>query len=362
MVTSAQTKHIPALDGLRGLAILMVICYHYFPSRSLFTIGWTGVDLFFVLSGYLITRKLLSTRGNSEYFRKFYRNRILRIFPLYYAVLIIFFLAIHFLAKTENLEALSYYTSHWLSFFIFLENWSFSLFGFPHDAYLTHFWSLAIEEQFYLVWPFIIYFISSGRTRLILWFCTVIAVVIIRLLIYFYFKESHYVINYVNTFCRMDSLVIGAILSQIQESDFKIPQAWTNRISVIISVPLVASIIKLGNSWFSNPFMETIGYSCVAICFACLIHTASQNGSIVAAICKMRFLRFCGKISYGLYVFHWPVLLILSKKITNWGTIYFPGEIFAIQIISLLLSIIISFVLSMISFRYFESYFLALKK
>ena len=160
----------------------------------------------------------------------------------------------------------------------------------------------------------------------------------------------------------MDSLVIGAILSQIQESDFKIPQAWTNRISVIISVPLVASIIKLGNSWFSNPFMETIGYSCVAICFACLIHTASQNGSIVAAICKMRFLRFCGKISYGLYVFHWPVLLILSKKITNWGTIYFPGEIFAIQIISLLLSIIISFVLSMISFRYFESYFLALKK
>ena len=139
MVTSAQTKHIPALDGLRGLAILMVICYHYFPSRSLFTIGWTGVDLFFVLSGYLITRKLLSTRGNSEYFRKFYRNRILRIFPLYYAVLIIFFLAIHFLAKTENLEALSYYTSHWLSFFIFLENWSFSLFGFPHDAYLTHF-------------------------------------------------------------------------------------------------------------------------------------------------------------------------------------------------------------------------------
>jgi peptidoglycan/LPS O-acetylase OafA/YrhL len=362
MVTYTQTKHIPALDGLRGLAILMVICYHYFPSWRLFAIGWTGVDLFFVLSGYLITRKLLSTRGDSDYFRKFYRNRVLRIFPLYYAVLIIFFLAIHFLAKKENLEALSYYTSHWLSFFVFLENWSFSLFGFPQDAYLTHFWSLAIEEQFYLVWPLIIYFISSGRMRLILWSCTVIAVIIIRLLIYLHFKESHYVFNYANTFCRMDSLIIGAVLSQIHASDFKIPQTWTNPISVIISVPLVASIIILGNSWFHNPLMETIGYSCIAICFACLIHVTFQKKNFIAGICKMRFLRFCGKISYGLYVFHWPVLLILGKKITNWGAFYFPGDIFAIQIISLSLSIIISFVLSIISFRYFESYFLALKK
>jgi len=160
----------------------------------------------------------------------------------------------------------------------------------------------------------------------------------------------------------MDSLIIGALLSQIHVSNLRIPQKWIYFISVVISVPLVMSIVVFGNSWFDKPLMETIGYSCIALCFACLIHVTLQERNFIAGICNTRFLRFCGKISFGLYVFHWPVLLIFGGKITNWGSFLFPGHLFVTQIVSIVLSIILSFVMSVISFRYFESYFLALKK
>ena len=121
--TDSEKKHIPQLDGLRGIAILFVISYHYFGFMKVFGLGWSGVDLFFVLSGYLITSRLLDSRNTSSYFWRFYKNRILRIFPLYYLVLITFLVAILTLPKNQHLVTLSYYTQHWAGFFFFFQNW-----------------------------------------------------------------------------------------------------------------------------------------------------------------------------------------------------------------------------------------------
>src|SRR3974377_1228989 len=107
--TAATTlKHFPELDGLRGMAILFVISYHYLGYTRFFKWGWTGVDLFFVLSGFLITGKLIQSIGEKDYFLNFYRNRVLRIFPVYYLAIILFYLSIQFLSSQDSLVTLGY--------------------------------------------------------------------------------------------------------------------------------------------------------------------------------------------------------------------------------------------------------------
>jgi peptidoglycan/LPS O-acetylase OafA/YrhL len=363
MAKTDQEKHIPALDGLRGVAILLVISFHYFPNYPLFTLGWSGVDLFFVLSGYLITGRLLSTLEDGDYFKKFYRSRVLRIFPLYYAVMLIFFAAIYLLAKTANMGVLSFYTMHWKSFFLFTENWTFIKFGLPHDAYLVHFWSLAIEEQFYLVWPTIVLLIGSGRSRLITWIFVMFCAICLRIFIYVHNPNiDNYTLCYYNTFCRFDSLIIGAILSQLHFDKYRIANRLSYILLLAFSIVILTGIFYTGNAKLSNAFMATSGYSCLAVFYACVLHIAVKGKSIVVRLLNSTLLRFCGKISYGLYIFHWPAMLILGTRMANWGLIRFPENKLLVGISSGIISLLITFAISYISFRYFESYFLKFKK
>ena len=174
-------KHILALDGLRGMAILGVILFHaaveYAPSTlsgkalgAVFNVGWGGVDLFFVLSGFLITGILLETRGTAGFFRNFYARRTLRIFPLYYGVLFVIFVVLpHYRPfDTPGLQTIAR-NQGW--FWTYLTNFGFivhgSVFGNSDWLLLNHFWSLAVEEQFYLVWPLLVYLLSGRSLRVI---------------------------------------------------------------------------------------------------------------------------------------------------------------------------------------------------
>ncbi len=166
--------HVPVLDGLRGLAILLVLLHHfanvYAPSawtrnawHRVVGSGWCGVDLFFVLSGFLITGILHDARRGPGYFRNFYMRRVLRIFPLYYGVLAALFLAYPLLAGSHQRFAALAEHQPWL--WLYAQNFKVILSGDWVPCGMNHFWSLAVEEQFYLFWPFVV-FACRRRTLL----------------------------------------------------------------------------------------------------------------------------------------------------------------------------------------------------
>src|SRR5580658_7786517 len=161
------TRRIPQLDGLRGVAIAMVLAYHYAdsvindgprfmkPLLRATCLGWSGVDLFFVLSGFLIGGILLDARESSNYFRVFYRRRAFRILPLYFAFLALVFLPVHFQSDIPWRACIFFYQNFWMALHNRLGEYT-----------LNPTWSLAVEEQFYLTLPVLIYFV---RPRRLIW-------------------------------------------------------------------------------------------------------------------------------------------------------------------------------------------------
>jgi peptidoglycan/LPS O-acetylase OafA/YrhL len=355
--------HILPLDGLRGMAILLVVSAHYFGFIPFFAFGWSGVDLFFVISGYLITGRLLDSLGKPGYFSNFYRNRILRIFPLYYSTLLVFFIGVHFFIKPATVPLIGFYLLHWKSFFLFTENWVFIRFGMPNASYLLHFWSLAVEEQFYLVWPALIFLLSDSKARLKLFASIIIIVLSARCLLSGLIPPRlNPPFYYFNTFLRMDSFVIGALLRQLHVSKIRIPERLINAL-------LLSALFLIGLSPFvfrdmdtTNPFFATIGYTLTALLFACLLHKSIQfPHSRMARFFTAPVLRSFGKISYGLYVLHFPVLLVFQQRCYDWATVHFGGDPLLLRILSVILCFFISCFISILSYRYFESRFLRLK-
>src|SRR4030095_1290908 len=145
---AVRRQHYPALDGLRGIAILLVVIYHNFGFINYSSFGWLGGDLFFVLSGFLITDILINTVGKPGYLQNFYIRRVLRIFPLYYLCLIIFLLV---LPRFAILPDSDYYVRNQAWLWTYLQNWLYIFRGNDNTVSLHHLWSLAVEEQFYLV-------------------------------------------------------------------------------------------------------------------------------------------------------------------------------------------------------------------
>jgi peptidoglycan/LPS O-acetylase OafA/YrhL len=356
-------RYIPAMDGLRGIAILMVIAFHYFSFVPFFSLGWAGVDLFFVLSGYLITGRLLATMDRFDYFTRFYRNRVLRIFPLYFTILISFYIVIRFAAKPSTQPLLAWYYSHWKSYFLFTINWTFIRYGLPKGAWLTHFWSLSVEEQFYLVWPFFIFCLRRTKHRLRIFAALFLAVLTARCICYHYDPEpDNRFFYYYNTFFRLDSLLIGALLCQLHVQKMPLP-------SRLVSGLFVGSMAVLVTRWALSPpdpwdpFFETIGYSIIAILGACLIHfSVKAPQKITARIFSNKVLRFVGKISYGLYLIHFLILQIFFSRFHDWYASRLPGPGLTPSIFASLLCLLITLILACLSFYFFESPFLQLKK
>ena len=181
---TAKRPHYPALDGLRGLAILLVVFYHNFDFINYSVFGWIGVDLFFVLSGYLITTILVSTVNSPNYLRNFFLKRVLRIFPLYYLCLFIFLIIFPLVGLYQ--QEMKFYIDHQWWFWFYLQNWLLS-FRFPTVGnFLNHFWSLGVEEQFYLVWPFIILWLRKPKKLLIFILFILLLLLIARSVIWMY--------------------------------------------------------------------------------------------------------------------------------------------------------------------------------
>ena len=206
-------QHIKALDGVRGIAILLVILFHY----GYLGCGWIGVQLFFVLSGYLITSILVKDRGQplKDYLKRFYWRRSLRIFPLYYLYLFVILVAFVVLKIPPA------FRDQWPFLFTYTYNVRHILPNYDGSELLIHLWSLSVEEQFYLIWPLLVYMVATRRFRSLL-VAIVVGIPLVRLvtsvLLIGAGKDPLYMgtVLYTITPFQIDAFAIGAIVATVK--------------------------------------------------------------------------------------------------------------------------------------------------
>ncbi|MCU1243008.1 MAG: putative acyltransferase [Candidatus Acidoferrum typicum] len=324
---------IPVLDGLRGIAILFVMVYHFWlygvalgPTlwERVYShaagVGWVGVDLFFVLSGFLITGILYDSRSDPHYYRVFYARRTVRIFPLYYAFLTLFCgivpMALGLLHHPE-LVPIHDSTTAKLFAWSYTVNWYEGFKGFSVvSASLRHFWSLSVEEQFYLAWPFLVLTLTRRRLMALCGFLMVLAFLVRIICLRLHLPDA----AYTWTLCRMDSLAIGAIVALAARNprDWQVVVNWAGRLTLpalSLIVPLMA-LQDLGTQFVSEQFvLSSLNYSLFGIFFGGCLVTAmcACEKSLTQRFVSWPFLRFFGKYSYCLYICHLPLIVIAAK-------------------------------------------------
>jgi len=351
-------SYYPALDGLRGIAILLVVFYHNFGFINYFFFGWLGVDLFFVLSGFLITDILLNTVGQPGFLRNFYVRRVLRIFPLYYLSLILFLLLLPLLTPSLNLD---YYIKHQAWLWTYLQNWLYIFKPPPENTEaLNHLWSLAVEEQFYLLWPLVILLLRNPKHILYLLVVLLIGVVTLRFVFWTYKLED---LAYYNlyTFSRIDGICIGSMLAVLRRIN---PKSINRYFTIIVLALAVLNFVFYffnRENRFSYPYLAIAGYTTFAIIFGLLVNEGvERDNPLVNRLFSIPLLKFFGMISYSLYVFHWPLYLLTSRPLENWFLKNQPG--FNAPIAASITATAMAVLLAWLSFRFFESRFLVLKK
>ena len=368
--TGYKNEYVPALDGLRGLAILLVIGSHFFFKFGIFKLGWIGVDLFFVLSGYLIASKFIRQPISSNLVKVFYRNRILRILPLYFAF-ILFFLSIWYILPVEKkfLLYIPAIKQFWLHHFFLMQNWMYVFGTSEAQMYnpLMHLWSIAIEEQFYIFFPLIIICISKLKHKIPVIIGAIVLVTILRSLSFYQHELLDNKLRYYcNTFYRLDTFLAGILLAFLLR-DFR-NNKWLNSIFQTLFIACLAGyifIVVYNNNFLSdNPLIITIGYTVIALMFMSLLYfVVMQRSNFVNKIFTNRFLVFSGKISYGLYIFHFPIDFFNNSLLHSWFKFLLAwGDEKTISLCFTFFLLGILYLVSYISYTYFERYFLNMKK
>jgi peptidoglycan/LPS O-acetylase OafA/YrhL len=322
---STRERFYPALDGLRAFAIGGVMLLHYLAAaptlptifgralHEMAAVGMYGVDLFFVLSGFLITGILFDSRDSPSYFRTFYIRRVLRIFPLYYVALVAVGIVLPVIVpETFGWAPGSKMSLGW--FWTYLANWPLAMHGWQASPRtLGHFWTLAIEEQFYLVWPAVVWL--TGRRRLFV-VCVAMLVVASGLRAVLTYVWRPLSLIEVATFTRMDGLLLGAIVAVWWSGPRTVARWrgwpwWTLAVSLSALVPL--AVWRGGLALGDNAVLIVGLPLIVAFCAALLALTLlSERESRLVRGLSSRPLRFVGKRSYALYVLHYPILAGLN--------------------------------------------------
>jgi len=365
----------PSLDGVRGLAILGVLVFHFTmfahsdaaPVEAALRVagaGWIGVDLFFVLSGFLITGILLDTRRDRHFFRNFYARRALRIFPLYYAVLAVAMGAIALLpqGRTPELDALAH-RQLWL--WTFTTNWGDAANGawvFNADGlWLNHFWSLAVEEQFYLGWPLLVF--AFDRRRLALFAAGLVAAAI-AVRVALTADGTPPLIVYSLTPCRIGTLAMGGIAAIALRDPVvgrwcRAALPWALAIALLL---LGAAVVHGHGLYWLDPWVHVLALTPLAVLGAVgVAFVALRPDSRAARLLQSRWLRVLGRYSYATYVFHyllWPVLERTAPASRLGSTLGSPALGIAAH---LALGVALSLAAAFVSYHAFERHFLRWK-
>jgi peptidoglycan/LPS O-acetylase OafA/YrhL len=364
---------MPVLDGVRGLAILLVMMVHLRVMNSttivdkLFSygsgMGWIGVDLFFVLSGFLITGILYDAKGSPHYFRNFYARRTLRIFPLYYVVVCLALIA------APNIEPLEPYLTgprplenawtHWF----YLSNFAIAAEQQFGSGVLIVAWSLAIEEQFYLLWAPVVRYLSLATLQRL---CIELMAIALLLRIGMVWYDVYPAALYVLPFTRMDALAFGSLIALLGRKEGGL--ARLKRPATIAAA--CASLVVLGATvWDRDPSWggeatQTIGYTALAVFFGSFLVIALEAAprQVIRRALLHPFLRAMGTYSYALYLLHLPVRGLIRDHL--FGPEAFPtvlGSQLPGQLIFYLVAAVPCIALAWVSWHVFEKHFLKMK-
>lgn len=360
-------QHLPSLDGLRALAVLLVVPHnlrlelapHNAASHLLDSVldrGWIGVDLFFVLSGFLITRILLQSRLSSNYYSGFFMRRGLRIWPLYFLTLLIV------LAILPGIGGLPPHDSQYdLYFWLFLSNLFQPLP--PGGPDLPHFWSLALEEQFYLAWPFVVRLLPAKRLLQLCWWIAAICLGIRWAMLT---NNASPEVVYMRTWCRIDAMAIGAAVAAWLAWTEGHHQITRHTRSMWLMPMLCIGVGGLLTGGFRQFDFSTqsVGYTLLDVGFAGLV-LCLYAADMGLASSHMRWLRGIkirriGRYSYGMYVLHIPVgSFIMTPVARHFGWLSHASAL--VQYSYVLVGLSLSYLAATLSYHGIEKHALKLK-
>ena len=374
-MASRPGERIETLDGIRGIAILLVFAVHIQSmglapqtgtlsrwAAKAMSCGWSGVDLFFVLSGFLITGILLDTKNTGNRFRSFYSRRTLRIFPLYYLIVL----------SSIAVSGCSHIFFHhdlsgpgwpgWAWYLLYVQNWYLPV-GQLHDMiFLGPLWSLAIEEQFYLIWPLCVWRLST-RDLVKLCIAGILLAAGFRYALTYRASTTLAYVAYMNTFARMDGLLAGALCAIVVRS--RMPIAQLRFLIVGLAAPCLSGIAMLlytGHIAWNDREVLVLGHLALSIAFGCLVLAAyieNRGGNLFDWALRARPLVVLGKYSYGIYVYQGLALAVLLHvcQHSSWW-----GRSSGLDLLAALCWMIATLLLAFVSFHAFEAKFMQLRE
>ena len=369
----------PALDGLRALAFLMVFGQHYLSLAW----GWTGVNVFFVLSGFLITGILFDSRDDPHRARNFYVRRALRIFPLYYglfAVLLLLTPAMHW-RWSRGWLLWPLYLGNFLRFLSPLAAIPHTALEYAADGHLTsqtfprselflgHLWSLCVEEQFYLLWPWVVFWLRDRRRLLLLCGAAVVTGPLFRL-----WLQAHapaWMVRgellYRFTPAQLDALLLGGLIALLWRGSQRVLLVRVAPFAAAAGTALFAAyLIFVAHGWVMYPetyprWSFTGGLLFIDLYAAALIVCALRPGSWTYRLLHVRPLRWVGRLTYGAYVFHDLLHGFFVHLVVHSGVPLLAEDGYARRYATAALAFGGTLLLAWLSFRYLESPFLDLK-
>jgi peptidoglycan/LPS O-acetylase OafA/YrhL len=373
--SNTEKCRILALDGLRGTAILLVVVWHYFyfypdpnhhPANFLpkiyvyfercIAIGWSGVDLFFVLSGFLIGGILLDVRTSHSYFKTFYLRRFFRIIPVYYAWIGIYLLLLLVFVVARHPNSLGE-PKLWYEIgaqFVFFQNLGIIHYSGLGGAWFVSTWSLAVEEQFYLVAPLTVRWLSS-RSFLRLLVCVVLVTPFVRLLVHYHFPATVSLVPVYSLMpCRADGLALCMLVAFLLREPQSCNWLHEHRRNIRYSFCAFltgAAVLGTYSPSHHSIVMQSIGFTWIAILFAhLLVLTLVSPSGAIASVASTRWLCDLGSVSYCLYIIHQAVnalchsvLQSTTVKQSDWRAIGVP-----------MVACVFAYLIAKLSLIYFE--------
>ena len=350
-----EDGHLPVLDGLRGLAMGLVFLYHvvvYPPWRRPFAVGWVGIELFFVLSGFLITGLIVDSTGEKHQLRNFYVRRALRILPLYYLVLGVLYVWQWIQGGAQAERVLGEQSWFWL----LQQNLQMAFEGWYKPLHFAHLWSLAHEVQFYAVWPLLL--VALGP-RYSLVACGVLAFgsFALRNLL-----PLSWPFSYAATFNHLEGMMAGSAIALLMRTQRDLLGRIAPLALVAAGLPLVWLAAQPKGLHISDEHVMRYVYPVLAIFFGALLcstFAAGRIGRASRAVFCARPLLWIGKYSYGIYLTHWVIHLQLKRPLLD-ALVPRVGEAGA-HAVSVLIQVVLVGLLSVLGYHLIELPALKLK-